>query len=55
MNLMSEYKIGGIPVIDENGILKGIVTNRDLRFENNPAKEDNRSNDHQSDNNKSSD
>jgi IMP dehydrogenase len=36
MNLMSEYKIGGIPVIDKNGILKGIVTNRDLRFENNP-------------------
>lgn len=35
MALMSEYKIGGIPVIDENGILKGIVTNRDLRFENN--------------------
>ncbi len=33
MNLMSEYKIGGIPVVDENGILKGIVTNRDLRFE----------------------
>jgi IMP dehydrogenase len=38
MNLMSEYKIGGIPVIDNNGILKGIVTNRDLRFENNRAK-----------------
>jgi IMP dehydrogenase len=35
INLMSEYKIGGIPVIDKNGILKGIVTNRDLRFENN--------------------
>lgn len=30
---MREHKIGGIPVIDENGILKGIVTNRDLRFE----------------------
>lgn len=38
MNLMSEYKIGGIPVVDNNGILKGIVTNRDLRFENNRAK-----------------
>jgi IMP dehydrogenase len=38
MNLMSEYRIGGIPVIDENGILKGIVTNRDLRFENNRAR-----------------
>ena len=30
---MKEYSIGGIPVVDENGILKGIVTNRDLRFE----------------------
>jgi len=38
MNLMSEYKIGGIPVVDNGGILKGIVTNRDLRFENNRAK-----------------
>lgn len=32
---MKEYGIGGIPVVDENGILKGIVTNRDLRFEKN--------------------
>ncbi len=38
MSLMSEYRIGGIPVVDINGILKGIVTNRDLRFENNRAK-----------------
>jgi IMP dehydrogenase len=38
MSLMSEYRIGGIPVIDSNGILKGIVTNRDLRFENNRTK-----------------
>lgn len=30
---MREYGIGGIPVVDEEGILKGIVTNRDLRFE----------------------
>jgi len=30
---MQKYGIGGIPVIDENSILKGIVTNRDLRFE----------------------
>lgn len=30
---MAEYSIGGIPIVDENGILKGIVTNRDLRFE----------------------
>jgi IMP dehydrogenase len=34
-NLMKEYGIGGIPVVDKNGVLKGIVTNRDLRFENN--------------------
>jgi len=31
--LMAEYRIGGIPVIDEEGLLLGIVTNRDLRFE----------------------
>ncbi|QMU63957.1 MAG: IMP dehydrogenase [Flavobacteriaceae bacterium] len=30
---MKEHKIGGIPVVDNTGILKGIVTNRDLRFE----------------------
>ncbi|HPF03157.1 MAG TPA: IMP dehydrogenase [Bacteroidales bacterium] len=36
--LMSEYGIGGIPVVDGSGILKGIVTNRDLRFENNRKK-----------------
>lgn len=30
--LMSEYKIGGIPVVDDNNYLVGIVTNRDLRF-----------------------
>ncbi len=32
---MAEHKIGGIPVVDESGVLKGIVTNRDLRFERN--------------------
>lgn len=36
LDLMEEYKIGGIPVIDDNEILIGIVTNRDLRFEHNP-------------------
>ncbi|AKP51019.1 IMP dehydrogenase [Cyclobacterium amurskyense] len=30
--IMSEYNIGGIPVVDENRFLKGIITNRDLRF-----------------------
>jgi IMP dehydrogenase len=32
-NIMREYKIGGIPVVDENGKLVGIITNRDLRFQ----------------------
>ncbi len=31
--IMREYKIGGIPVIDGNGKLLGIITNRDLRFQ----------------------
>ncbi len=33
LNIMKEYKIGGIPVVNENKKLVGIVTNRDLRFE----------------------
>lgn len=36
--IMKENKIGGIPVVDENKKLIGIVTNRDLRFEKNPKK-----------------
>ncbi|MCT4663749.1 MAG: IMP dehydrogenase [Flavobacteriales bacterium] len=32
-NLMREHKIGGIPVVDKDNKLIGIVTNRDLRFE----------------------
>ena len=42
LQLMKENKIGGIPVVDSSKILKGIVTNRDLRFEKNndrPIKE----------------
>lgn len=35
LQLMKENKIGGIPVVDDGHILKGIVTNRDLRFEKN--------------------
>lgn len=31
-SIMREYKIGGIPVVDENKKLIGIITNRDLRF-----------------------
>ncbi|GAL62980.1 inosine-5'-monophosphate dehydrogenase [Algibacter lectus] len=30
---MAEYSIGGIPIVAEDGTLKGIVTNRDLRFD----------------------
>ena len=33
--MMEEYHIGGIPVVDSNKLLVGIVTNRDLRFERN--------------------
>ena len=33
MKLMRENKIGGIPIIDKKGKLVGILTNRDLRFE----------------------
>jgi IMP dehydrogenase len=35
LNIMKEYKIGGIPVINSKSELIGIVTNRDLRFEKN--------------------
>jgi IMP dehydrogenase len=31
--IMREFKIGGIPVVDGNGKLMGIITNRDLRFQ----------------------
>lgn len=34
-DLMKEHSIGGIPIVDEEGKLIGIVTNRDLRFEKN--------------------
>lgn len=32
-NIMREFKIGGIPVVDENRKLVGIITNRDMRFQ----------------------
>lgn len=35
LRLMKENKIGGIPIVDKNGKLAGILTNRDLRFEDN--------------------
>lgn len=37
-NAMKEFGIGGIPIVDENRKLKGIVTNRDLRFEKNGSR-----------------
>ena len=33
LNLMRDNKIGGIPIVDKNHKLVGILTNRDLRFE----------------------
>lgn len=36
--MMEEYHIGGIPVVDDNKMLVGIVTNRDLRFERDPER-----------------
>ncbi len=35
LNIKRKYNIGGLPVIDKQGRLVGIVTNRDLRFEKN--------------------
>jgi len=35
---MQEHRIGGIPIVAEDGRLLGIVTNRDLRFEKNPSR-----------------
>ncbi len=37
-NLMHEYKISGFPVVGDNNELVGILTNRDLRFENDMSK-----------------
>jgi IMP dehydrogenase len=38
LEVMRKYKIGGIPIVDEKDCLIGILTNRDLRFEKNPAR-----------------
>jgi len=38
LNLMKENKIGGIPIVDHSGKLQGILSNRDLRFEENLKK-----------------
>lgn len=42
VKIMREYRIGGIPIINGGGELKGIITNRDLRFQkemNQPVKD----------------
>ena len=31
-DILSKYKISGLPVVDENNVLEGIVTNRDLKY-----------------------
>ena len=33
LELMERYHISGVPIIDDDGLLVGILTNRDLRFE----------------------
>jgi IMP dehydrogenase len=38
LRLMKENKIGGIPIVDNNKVLVGILTNRDLRFETNRSR-----------------
>ncbi|MDP2423202.1 MAG: IMP dehydrogenase [Bacteroidales bacterium] len=38
LKIMHEYKIGGIPVVNKQHQLVGIITSRDLRFERNPKK-----------------
>ena len=38
IKIMRDFKVGGIPVVDKNGILAGIITNRDIRFEKNMKK-----------------
>ena len=38
LELMARYRISGIPVTDESGRLVGIITNRDLRFDRDPAR-----------------
>src|SRR5512145_1205091 len=37
LQLMERYRISGVPITDDEGVLVGILTNRDLRFENDPS------------------
>jgi IMP dehydrogenase len=36
--LCGRYRVSGLPVVDDSGLLLGIVTNRDLRFESDPSR-----------------
>ena len=36
--LCARYRVSGLPVVDDSGLLLGIVTNRDLRFESDPTR-----------------
>ncbi|MDD7044069.1 MAG: IMP dehydrogenase [Peptoniphilaceae bacterium] len=36
LDIMANYRISGVPIVDEGMHLKGILTNRDVRFEDNP-------------------
>jgi IMP dehydrogenase len=38
MQIMKSNRIGGIPIIKEDGTLAGIITNRDIRFQKDPSK-----------------
>jgi len=38
MALMKQYSIGGIPIVNKQNVLVGILTNRDLRFETDPGR-----------------
>src|ERR671922_1573762 len=37
LTLMERYRISGVPITDDEGVLVGILTNRDLRFESDPS------------------
>lgn len=37
-NLTAKYHISGVPIVDKNNRLVGIITNRDMRFEKDPAR-----------------
>ena len=38
LDLMAKYRISGVPIVDDDHHLVGILTNRDLRFEDDPSK-----------------